>query len=502
MVYQQINNGESGSSVRAKLNAMLSALITGAEGNNELWRSITSIKEQLKGLSDTELSTKYAEIIRQGREYTDTKVEELYSYMSAASGLVDVAVSLDYVPKFSKEQGGLVLTSLYGNFTNLHITIPKPSGPCLFILYKAAGSEVWNYSSVDLGVSFASSWGNNTNSGLTQKFLTENTIHKEDVSKEFTSNEDKVLSASFVTKITNIINVDTLVPLNSGLYSSNTAREAIPQGLRKKGLVITYSTANGQVVEQFIGSPTSWSTDSLWVTINQKFKMFPFNAFVKYSGNIESGEPSNINEALINFNETSNKFLYYHDHKVYNVSDGNYATQNGNLADNIMYVSQQGILFNSPTGIKAIKYGFPTIVDNLTTDDSTKVLSASQGVKIRALIDEGYKFFGELSKTHATYKNHDVKGFYLLTQGGEYQNVQINGRPLNVPAWSFLIVDNGNLEVLKAPEFALQKDLTTLKESVDNIETIKTSVLAEDDYKNLVSSGNVENDRFYFTHEE
>ena len=143
MIYQQINNGESGSTVRAKLNAMLSALITGAEGNNELWRALNSLKQRMTSLSEEELTKQFNEIIRQNREYTDTKVDELTSYFSAASGLVDVAVSLDYTSKFSKEQGGLVLTSLYGEFPNLHLTIPKPTGPHFFIFYMAAGCEEW-----------------------------------------------------------------------------------------------------------------------------------------------------------------------------------------------------------------------------------------------------------------------------------------------------------------------------------------------------------------------
>ena len=501
MIYQQINNGESGSTVRAKLNAMLSALITGAEGNNELWRALNSLKQRMVSLSEEELTKQFNEIIRQNREYTDTKVDELTSYFSAASGLVDVAVSLDYTPKFSKEQGGLVLTSLYGEFPNLHLTIPQPTGPHLFILYKAAGSEEWRYSSVSLGVTFDDKWGTSTNAGITQKFLTENTLHKDALVEGFSTEEDKVINAAFNTKVTNVLNVDILYPLASGNYTSNTARKAIPETLRKQGLIITYYTTKGQVLEQFIGSSPNWENDSLWVNVVQKFKVLPFHGFVDYSGNIESGEPANLNDSLIEYDEQRKRFLYSYNDKKYLVGDSRYTAQGGIFPENIMYVSFQGVIFSSVNSTKVVKYGLPVIVDNLETDDATKVLSAAQGVRIKELISEGHLFFGVLSKDDVSFGNHSTKGFYILKDGGEYPNVTIEGKPLVTTAYSLLLVDKGNLEVIKAPAFALQKDLSTLQSTVEAFETTKTKVLSEEEYNTLQTDGSLESDRLYFTFE-
>ena len=502
MRFQQLNNGESGSLIRAKLNSMLSELITGAEGNIELWRSILTITRRLGELSDAELSTKYLEIIRQGKDYTDTKVSELYSFVSAANGLVDVATSLDYQSKLTLAQGGLVLTPLYGTFPNIHLTIPKPAGPCLFILYKAAGGSLWKYTALELGVSFEDNWGNGSNVGITQKFLTENALHKESIVGEFLKDKAKVPSTDFITEITGMVNVDAIVPLTTGTYTKDAARGAVPQNLRRNGLIITYATAKEQVIEQFVGTPQNWSDSHLWVNITQKFRVYPFSGFLNYTGNVEAGVPSDINAALIKYNKKTSSFVYSFGGKIYNVSDTRYLSTSGVFPESVLYMSSYGVVFSSVNSTKVIEYAFPAIVDNLTTDSSDKVLSAAQGVKILALLNEGYKFFGELQKTHTTYKNHQVKGFYILTQGGEYPNVQVAGKSLNAPAWSFLIVDNGNLEVLKAPEFALQKDLKDLKTSVDNIETIKTRVLTESAYNDLVTNGSVEMDRFYFTYEE
>lgn len=503
MIYQQINNGESGSTVRAKLNAMLSALITGAEGNNELWKAIRTIKDSIKDLSDEELSKKYTEIIKQSNEYTDTKVEGLYSYLSAASGLVDVATTLDYKSKFSKEQGGLVLTSLYGHFPNLNLTIPQPTGPSLFILYKAAGSEEWRYSTVSLGVSFVSKWGNSTNTGLTQKFLTENTLHKEAVVEGFSESDKEVLSAAFSTKVSAIINVDALAPLSLGMYASNTARKAVPSEVRKQGLVITYLSSQGQVIEQFIGNNVlQWDNDDLWKSITEKFKVLPFDSFIYSNGNPIMGSPGDLSKAILGFDERTSAFLYYYKEAYYVVGDFNYFSATGVVQENILYVSAQGMVFNSKGNTKVIKYGLPIIVDDLTTDDPTKVLSAAQGVNLRTLIEEGYKFFGVLSKHDVNFKEHRVKGYYLLIDGGEYPNVIVGGKPIKVSKWSLLIVDGENISVVRYPEFASQADVQTLKDTVEAMENVKTAVLTEEAYNTMVTNGSVESDRFYYTYEE
>lgn len=503
MIYQQINNGESGSSVRAKINGMLSALITGAEGNTELWRNIKSLQERVVSLSDEELSKKYTELIRQGKEYTDGKVREIYSYVSASNGLIDVAVSLDYTSKFSTEQGGLVLTSLYGEFKNLHVTVPKPSGATLFILYKPAGTDEWRYSSLSLTVSFREAWGDSSTVGLSQKFLSEKVFRKENVVNNASTNEEQVLSAAFSTKITSIINVDTFSPLVAGSYESNTARRAIPQEYRKVGMLITYSTLKGQVVEQFIGVDNStWENDQYWVKLNKRFSTLYFDDFIMPTGDIETGEPTDVSSAKILFNERNHRFMYLHNDKLYYVNDSSYVNEQSDVPVDTLFISPKGIVYNTGHECKIIRYVFPQIADNVETDDATKVLSASQGVHLKSLIDEGYKFFGSLEKK-SSIEAHNVKGFYVLMEGGEYPNVQIKGKPISVNKGSLLLVElGGEYKVIEMPKFAEQSSVDTLRDTIEGFENTKTRVLTEGEYAALVSSGNIENDRFYFTTEE
>lgn len=72
-----------------------------------------------------------------------------------------------------------------------------------------------------------------------------------------------------------IYNVTIKVPLSAGsYYTAATARAAVPTGIRKLGLKITYATASGVwVAEQFTGANTSnWAVADNWVNqdlINQ-----------------------------------------------------------------------------------------------------------------------------------------------------------------------------------------------------------------------------------------
>lgn len=78
-----------------------------------------------------------------------------------------------------------------------------------------------------------------------------------------------------LTELTNkqsIYNVDTNVPLESGFYTSTTARNAVPTFVRKLGLIITYKTdETTSVTEQFIGSAVSaWTTETNWKNVGSE----------------------------------------------------------------------------------------------------------------------------------------------------------------------------------------------------------------------------------------
>lgn len=57
--HQNIDNGENGLSVRTKLNKMLSELITGDEGINQVWINIQEILDNCKNIDGGGAATKF-----------------------------------------------------------------------------------------------------------------------------------------------------------------------------------------------------------------------------------------------------------------------------------------------------------------------------------------------------------------------------------------------------------------------------------------------------------
>lgn len=70
-------------------------------------------------------------------------------------------------------------------------------------------------------------------------------------------------------KTLGLYNVDVNIPLETGFYTAETARSAIPTELRKIGLIITYKTdSTNSVVEQYTGASISgWINDTNWSSI-------------------------------------------------------------------------------------------------------------------------------------------------------------------------------------------------------------------------------------------
>lgn len=78
MEFNQINNSESGLTVRGKLNSMLSALIEGVEGVGAIWTRIRQMAESItanKALTDEQYQN-CLEGIQQANHYTDKKTTE------------------------------------------------------------------------------------------------------------------------------------------------------------------------------------------------------------------------------------------------------------------------------------------------------------------------------------------------------------------------------------------------------------------------------------------
>ena len=146
------------------------------------------------------------------------------------------------------------------------------------------------------------------------------------------------------------------------------------------------------------------------------------------------------------------------------------------------------------------------IKDSLDSDSTEYALTANQGRVLKELIDEGYKYFG-IATPATVPEQPKVKGYYIAYTVGEYIHFSTsNGTNVFVPqpTIKFIYCSNTNRNVWQSTEIpvVMQSTFNELKRSVDNIESIKTSVLTEEEYSTLASSGKLEADKFYFTHEE
>lgn len=146
------------------------------------------------------------------------------------------------------------------------------------------------------------------------------------------------------------------------------------------------------------------------------------------------------------------------------------------------------------------------IKDSLDSDSIEYALTANQGRVLKELIDEGYKYFG-IATPATVPEQPKVKGYYIAYTVGEYIHFSTsNGSNISIqqPTIKFIYCSNPNRNVWQSTEIpvVMQSTFNELKRSVDNIESIKTSVLTEEEYLTLASTGKLEADKFYFTHEE
>ena len=65
-------------------------------------------------------------------------------------------------------------------------------------------------------------------------------------------------------------NITDAIPLTSGFYTATTARAAVPESVKKRGLELMYEIANGVwITERFIGtSIAAWTTAANWLRYN------------------------------------------------------------------------------------------------------------------------------------------------------------------------------------------------------------------------------------------
>ena len=346
--------------------------------------------------------------------------------------------------------------------------------------------------------------GNDENKALSQKGATDKLLAKENVVTIFGNNNDKAVSQSLFTSSAIVVNVDLIAPLDSGTYTPTTARDAVPQSLRKSGLIITYISGTDRVLEQFtISDVTKWNVSSNWKNLKSDFIIRRFDEINKSLPVVsESEAPSSDGKIVYDINRKM--FLLKHNGTFYKLFAGNdlYNTSAFKVLSGVLFCCSNGLVFKDGTSI-TFQATFVSTVNDLNTD-SDAPLAARQGLKIKELIDDGYKFFG-IVNNKSTIQKHSVKGFYILNGIGLYSNLPFagGGCPDLAKGESGICTteDNATYSYFKLP-YVTADDLQTITTKIDSLEITKTKVLTEAEYESLSALGKLENDRFYLTLEE
>lgn len=153
ITFQQILNGESGLSARAKINSMFLALISGKEGVNAIWVILKLLQDADSKLSEEEKKDyrELLDLIADANNYTDREVAKAMEYAAALDGGIGGLIdSPNYDPSGFPPDKAVTLTA-FGPGTYIHfldvtgtpITVTEDNSITMF--YRAANSSYWSY---------------------------------------------------------------------------------------------------------------------------------------------------------------------------------------------------------------------------------------------------------------------------------------------------------------------------------------------------------------------
>ena len=153
--YRNINANEGGLSVRAKINNMFAALISGDEGVNNVWKRLIEVTN---GFSSLELSVgdvydELKEQVLKSFDYTDFTAEDLRTYINGMNGGISgFAVDTSFNPDFPEDKAATVLAVGAGTYVNMLDVYGDPitieDADALTVFYKGANSTYWQYKSI------------------------------------------------------------------------------------------------------------------------------------------------------------------------------------------------------------------------------------------------------------------------------------------------------------------------------------------------------------------
>lgn len=153
--YKNIGNSDSGLLARAKLNEMLSSLINGKDGVNNINIALVEYNRKIGEVSDIE-ATHYADTkaqILRSFDYTDSVAGDMLTYINGMNGGVSgFAINADYEPNFPEGKSVTVLGAGAGTYTHFLDSKGKPivisDEDAITIFYRAENVTYWEYKSV------------------------------------------------------------------------------------------------------------------------------------------------------------------------------------------------------------------------------------------------------------------------------------------------------------------------------------------------------------------
>ena len=179
---QPINNGESGAVVRAKINTLFAALITGTDGINNVWSQIRELAKSTETIGENleEIDQKTVKTTQDLVAYTNKEVYGLLQYINALkSGAPGLIPSTDYDPQVTTEDSATFIAVGAGTFTNFkdssNQAIAVSGQNTITIFYKASGVDYWTYkSAVISSINVKNEFGSSTTDAPSQKLVTDN----------------------------------------------------------------------------------------------------------------------------------------------------------------------------------------------------------------------------------------------------------------------------------------------------------------------------------------
>ena len=154
--FKNINAGDDGLTVRAKLNSMLLALIDKDEGLNVVWRKIFTLITGFMAVESniTDLSDGLKTQVLRSFDYTDATASDLKTYIDGMNGGISgFAQDTSFMPMFPTEKAATVIGVGAGTYVNLLDVNGNPitiqDADALTVFYKGANSNYWQYKSIN-----------------------------------------------------------------------------------------------------------------------------------------------------------------------------------------------------------------------------------------------------------------------------------------------------------------------------------------------------------------